>query len=191
MDLERPTHPHSKRLKGSPSKHNLLGSKTRTSQDASMWLESESGGRPAGSGCATAGGLGTARGLASSRRVGNVGRLGNCGRREGASRRTIDSDQLILLLVADWPIFAFGSETCQGSIPGRLKTHQCGLKVVRAAGRQKAVAQRQAAWEQCDGWRAAGGWATAGGLVTADGWQVLDGEHSILIDFSFCSWLTH
>ena len=45
------------------------------SQDASIWLESNSGGRPAGSGCATAGGSGTARGLASSRRVGNVGRL--------------------------------------------------------------------------------------------------------------------
>ena len=86
---------------------NLLGSKTRTSQDASIWLESNSGGRPAGSGCATAGGSGTARGLASSRRVGNVGRLGNCGRREGAPRQTIDSDQLILLLVADWPIFWF------------------------------------------------------------------------------------
>ena len=82
-------------------------------------------------------------------------------------------------------------QTCWGPKPGHLKTHQCWLKAGRAAGRQKAVAQRQAAWEQCDGWRAAGGWATAGGLVTADGWQALDGEQSILIDLSFCSWLTH
>ena len=109
--------PNYSRAKRKGSTSHLLGSKTRTSQDASIWLESNSGGRPAGSGCATAGGSGTARGLASSRRVGNVGRLGNCGRREGASRRTIDSDQLILLLVADWPIFGFGNEIFRLRVP--------------------------------------------------------------------------
>ena len=41
--------------------------------------------------------------------------------------------------------------------PGHLKTHQCSLKVNLAAGRQAAVARRQAAWEQREGWRAAGG----------------------------------
>ena len=66
-----------------------------------------------------------------------------------------------------------------------ISRHQCGLKVIRAVGRQAAVARRQAAWEQRDGWRAAGGRPTARGLVTADGWQALDGEQFILIDYLF------
>ena len=84
----------------------LLGSKTRRSQDASMLVESGSGGRPAESGCATAGSLGTVRQLASSRRLGNGGRPGNGGRLARARRRTIDSNRLIFLPVADSPIFA-------------------------------------------------------------------------------------
>ena len=59
---------------------------------------------------------------------------------------------LYVFMFSEW-----GVMTCWGPKPGHLKTHQFGLKGIRAAGRQAAVARPQAAWEQREGWRAAGG----------------------------------
>ena len=118
----------------------LLGSKTRTSQDASMLVESGSGGRPAESGCATAGGLGTVRRLASSRRLGNGGRPGNGGRLAGARRRTIDSDRLIFLLVADSPIFA---SCCQSASQSTDFIHRsCQSKKPICSGKLNSLHKR-------------------------------------------------
>ena len=87
----------------------LPGSETWTSQDASIWLESESGGRPAGSGCATADGIETARRLTSSRRKATT-----VGSITADSRQPLHDEQSILidLFVCSWltgRFFALGN----------------------------------------------------------------------------------